>query len=38
VVLEANTAANITVHHLPAYGDAVDVGGALVDEMIRISE
>ncbi|MDQ0820440.1 D-alanine-D-alanine ligase-like ATP-grasp enzyme [Arthrobacter sp. V4I6] len=38
VVLEANTSANITVHHRPAYGDAVNVGKALVDEMIRLSE
>lgn len=38
VVLEANTKANISVHHLPAYGSVVDVGGALVDEMLRIAE
>lgn len=37
VVLEANTSANINVHHLPAYGKPVDVGGAIVDELIRQS-
>lgn len=35
VVLEANTKANISVHHLPAYGSAIDVGGSIVDEMLR---
>lgn len=35
VVLEANTKANISVHHLPAHGQPIDVGAALVDEMIR---
>lgn len=34
VVLEVNAAANISVHHLPAYGDSVDVGQALVDAMM----
>lgn len=34
VVLEVNTGANISVHHLPAYGEPVDVGRALVDAMI----
>lgn len=34
VVLEANTKANIAVHQLPAYGDAVNVGPAIVDEML----
>lgn len=35
VVLEANTSANISVHHVPAYGQPVDVGGAIIDEMLR---
>lgn len=35
VVLEANSKANISIHHLPAHGRPVDVGAALVDEMIR---
>lgn len=34
VVLEANTAANLSVHHLPAYGTPRDVGGAIVEEML----
>lgn len=33
-VLEVNTGANISVHHLPAYGEPVDVGRALVDAMM----
>jgi D-alanine-D-alanine ligase-like ATP-grasp enzyme len=35
VVLEANTSANISVHHIPAYGKPVDVAGAIIDEMLR---
>lgn len=35
VVLEANTKANISVHHLPAYGTAVDAGSAILDEMLH---
>lgn len=35
VVLEANAKANISVHHLPAYGKAVDVGNAIIAEMLR---
>lgn len=34
VVLEANTSANLSVHHLPAHGEPRDVGGAIVDEML----
>lgn len=34
VVLEVNTGANISVHHLPAYGEPVDVGRALIDAMV----
>ena len=34
VVLEANTSANIAMHHAPAYGEPVDVAGAIVDEML----
>lgn len=37
VVLEANTAANIAVHHYPAYGDMRNVAGAILDEMERNS-
>ncbi|MGP9727956.1 hypothetical protein, partial [Glutamicibacter sp. AOP3-A1-12] len=36
VVLEANAKANISVHHLPAYGQPVDVGAAIVREMLRV--
>lgn len=35
VVLEANTSANISVHHRPAYGRAIDVGAAIVDAMLE---
>lgn len=31
IVLEANTAANIAVHHYPAYGEAVDVAAKILD-------
>ncbi|MDO8149348.1 hypothetical protein Q6350_13000 [Isoptericola sp. b515] len=34
VVLEANVSANIGMHHLPAYGEPVDVAAALVEEML----
>jgi D-alanine-D-alanine ligase-like ATP-grasp enzyme len=34
VVLEVNTGANISVHHLPAYGEPVNVGRAIIDAMI----
>ena len=34
VVLEANTSANIAMHHAPAYGEPVDVAAAIVDEML----
>lgn len=34
VVLEVNTGANISVHHLPAYGEPVDVGRAVIDAMV----
>lgn len=37
VVIEINTAANISVHHAPAYGNPVDVGRAIVDEILRRS-
>ncbi|MGM1029994.1 MAG: hypothetical protein ACQEWM_09010 [Actinomycetota bacterium] len=35
IVLEVNAGANISMHHLPAYGAPVDVGAAIVDEMLR---
>lgn len=35
IVLESNPGASISVHHSPAYGNPVDVGGALVEEMLR---
>lgn len=35
VILELNTAANISVHHLPSYGKPVDVGAAILQEMLR---
>lgn len=34
VVLEVNAAANISVHHLPAYGRSIDVGQALINAMM----
>ncbi|MGP5717795.1 ATP-binding protein [Brachybacterium tyrofermentans] len=34
VVLEVNTGANISVHHLPAYGESVDVGRAIINAMV----
>lgn len=34
VVLEANTSANLSVHHVPAHGEPRDVGGAIVDRML----
>lgn len=34
VVLEANTSANIAMHHAPAYGEPVDVAADIVDEML----
>lgn len=37
VVLRANAAANISLHHIPAYGAPVDVAGAIVDQMILSS-
>lgn len=35
VVLEINAGANISVHHLPAYGDSVNVGHKIVQAMLR---
>lgn len=35
IVLEANTAANIAVHHYPAYGEAVDVAAKILDLLER---
>lgn len=37
VVLRANAAANIALHHIPAYGAPVDVAGAIIDQMIASS-
>lgn len=37
VVLEANTWANVLVHHVPAYGRSRDVAGPVVDAMIAQS-
>lgn len=34
VLLEINTVANISMHHMPAYGVPVDVGQSLVDAML----
>ncbi|GEK79715.1 hypothetical protein [Agrococcus baldri] len=34
VVLEANTGANLSIHHVPGYGEPVDVAGAIVDAML----
>ncbi|WP_413316681.1 hypothetical protein AA0Z99_08565 [Agrococcus sp. 1P02AA] len=34
VVLEANTGANLSIHHVPGYGAPVDVGAAIVDAML----
>ncbi|MFK5690566.1 hypothetical protein ACI3EY_12960 [Ornithinimicrobium sp. LYQ92] len=33
-VLEVNAAANISVHHIPAYGEPVEVAAAIVEEML----
>lgn len=33
IVLEANTAANIAVHHYPAYGESVDVAAKILDSL-----
>lgn len=33
IVLEANTSANIAVHHYPAYGKAVNVAEKILDLM-----
>ena len=37
VVLQPNVAANIALHHAPAYGKSVDVAGAIVTQMMRNS-
>lgn len=37
VVLEANTGANVSVHHMPAYGVSRDVAGPILDAMIAQS-
>lgn len=37
VVLRANAAANISLHHIPAYGARADVAGAIIDQMIASS-
>lgn len=34
VVLEANTGANLSIHHAPGYGAPVDVGAAIVEAML----
>lgn len=34
VVLEMNVGGNISVHHLPAYGEPVNVARAMVEEMV----
>ena len=37
VVLQANAAANISLHHIPAYGKSVDVAGAIIEQMMLSS-
>lgn len=38
IVLEMNSNGNISVHHLPAYGEPVNVAEAMVAEMLNQSE